>query len=257
MHDFCILIYTKYRYRDKCKLNKKGDWEIMFNLRLLSIILGLAFLHTSHAATFTYSGTLEHIFVDDGTGSYTGAKIGDTFSGHYTTEDSVNDVTPILPCLNDACEYASPGPSTTASISNGAVTKAGTDTLVIIWDQYDLEVDDAAFINVLPGISWAVGTPLDGWLGDAVLDDGSQIEIGFISLDTSLYSSRDYQALPPDLNNTDLAFFTIEEFDSFGNTTFLGFGRLDTVQVIPIPAAVWLFGTGLIGLIGIARRKKA
>ena len=30
----------------------------------------------------------------------------------------------------------------------------------------------------------------------------------------------------------------------------------DTV-VIPIPAAVWLFGSGLLGLIGIARRKKA
>ena len=27
--------------------------------------------------------------------------------------------------------------------------------------------------------------------------------------------------------------------------------------VVPIPAAVWLFGSGLIGLIGVARRKKA
>jgi len=29
------------------------------------------------------------------------------------------------------------------------------------------------------------------------------------------------------------------------------------VQPVPVPAAVWLFGSGLIGLIGIARRKKA
>ena len=28
-------------------------------------------------------------------------------------------------------------------------------------------------------------------------------------------------------------------------------------SVVPIPAAIWLFGSGLIGLIGIARRKKA
>ena len=27
--------------------------------------------------------------------------------------------------------------------------------------------------------------------------------------------------------------------------------------VVPVPAAVWLFGSGLLGLIGIARRKKA
>jgi hypothetical protein len=30
-----------------------------------------------------------------------------------------------------------------------------------------------------------------------------------------------------------------------------------TLNVIPVPAAVWLFGSGLLGLIGIARRKKA
>ena len=27
--------------------------------------------------------------------------------------------------------------------------------------------------------------------------------------------------------------------------------------VVPIPAAVWLFGSGLLGLVGVARRKKA
>ena len=30
-----------------------------------------------------------------------------------------------------------------------------------------------------------------------------------------------------------------------------------SVNAVPIPAAVWLFGSGLIGLIGVARRKKA
>ena len=29
------------------------------------------------------------------------------------------------------------------------------------------------------------------------------------------------------------------------------------ISAIPVPAAVWLFGSGLVGLIGIARRKKA
>ena len=29
------------------------------------------------------------------------------------------------------------------------------------------------------------------------------------------------------------------------------------VSAIPVPAAVWLFGSGLIGLVGLARRKKA
>jgi hypothetical protein len=29
------------------------------------------------------------------------------------------------------------------------------------------------------------------------------------------------------------------------------------ISQVPIPAAVWLFGSGLLGLIGIARRKKS
>jgi hypothetical protein len=34
-------------------------------------------------------------------------------------------------------------------------------------------------------------------------------------------------------------------------------GDSDWVGAVPVPAAVWLFGSGLIGLVGIARRKKA
>ena len=41
--------------------------------------------------------------------------------------------------------------------------------------------------------------------------------------------------------------------------TLQSIGGVDnwSVTVVPIPAAVWLFGSGLIGLIGIARRKKS
>jgi hypothetical protein len=33
--------------------------------------------------------------------------------------------------------------------------------------------------------------------------------------------------------------------------------RFERLSAIPIPAAVWLFGSGLLGLVGMARRKKA
>lgn len=32
---------------------------------------------------------------------------------------------------------------------------------------------------------------------------------------------------------------------------------IDGATVVPVPAAVWLFGSGLLGLIGVARKKKA
>jgi hypothetical protein len=41
---------------------------------------------------------------------------------------------------------------------------------------------------------------------------------------------------------------------TIGGETFIAYEELATV---PVPAAVWLFGSGLLGLIGIAKRKKA
>ena len=32
---------------------------------------------------------------------------------------------------------------------------------------------------------------------------------------------------------------------------------IDNISAVPVPAAVWLFGSGLLGLVGVARRKKA
>ncbi len=47
--------------------------------------------------------------------------------------------------------------------------------------------------------------------------------------------------------------FTIPE--GGGTPTLLPFAHVD-VAAVPVPAAAWLFGSGLLGLIGIARRKK-
>ncbi len=41
----------------------------------------------------------------------------------------------------------------------------------------------------------------------------------------------------------------------FNNAAFSGLA--DTGTVVPVPAAVWLFGSGLLGLIGFARRRSA
>lgn len=44
-------------------------------------------------------------------------------------------------------------------------------------------------------------------------------------------------------------------FDSNGSDGLLGTWDTGTFSPVPVPAAVWLFGSGLIGLAGVARRK--
>ena len=43
--------------------------------------------------------------------------------------------------------------------------------------------------------------------------------------------------------------------DLFGSVTYTI--QVESLAAVPVPAAVWLFGSGLLGLVGMARRKKA
>jgi hypothetical protein len=76
-----------------------------------------------------------------------------------------------------------------------------------------------------------------------------------------------FQAAGPDTkSNTLLGLLGIPldtQFDFFGfsiesaNGSVVSTDIINTATAVPVPAAVWLFGSGLLGMVGIARRKKA
>jgi len=45
-------------------------------------------------------------------------------------------------------------------------------------------------------------------------------------------------------------------YDGVGGNYNSALSLVGTTAVVPVPAAVWLFGSGLLGLVGVARRKK-
>ncbi|MCG6937113.1 MAG: VPLPA-CTERM sorting domain-containing protein [Gammaproteobacteria bacterium] len=73
-----------------------------------------------------------------------------------------------------------------------------------------------------------------------------------LSFDTTAGSPTvsDFGAITPNLKTATFTYTTTNPgFKS--NATEITF----TQTVVPVPAAVWLFGTGLLGLVGVARRK--
>ena len=64
------------------------------------------------------------------------------------------------------------------------------------------------------------------------------------------FGSLNYAALP----DPSLSWHIDYLVDAIGSTDIV---RLSVVSAVPVPAAVWLFGSGLIGLLGLARRKRS
>jgi hypothetical protein len=66
--------------------------------------------------------------------------------------------------------------------------------------------------------------------------------------------------LGPDVSNGLTLQFNAATGAAGGSTSFLEIDNVSVtadVSAVPVPAAVWLFGSGLLGLVGVARRKKA
>ena len=58
-----------------------------------------------------------------------------------------------------------------------------------------------------------------------------------------------------DAGGTTTLFYFDETVDAFATYRHASTGTLVGVSAVPIPAAGWLFGSGLVGLIGVARKK--
>lgn len=98
----------------------------------------------------------------------------------------------------------------------------------------------------------AYWTDLGGGIYTGDLDSGAshylvKIGEGNVSYDTFLYENLDYLSLA----SINLGF--LESFSGFTGNNF-DIYRISHVSAVPVPAAFWLFGTALVGLIGFSRR---
>jgi hypothetical protein len=145
---------------------------------------------------------------------------------------------------------------------HGNVIDGGAGCEVVdetVWDdscwQYDGWIVESAEGETLVG--------LGGWI-DATTNDA---KVTFLLDGVNVNTNRDGVFIDGLLGWTfvgvidETGFSTVEILELQGKDSnqhhIWGDSFTVATSVVPVPAAVWLFGSGLLGLVGIARRKKA
>jgi len=124
------------------------------------------------------------------------------------------------------------------SNNSNSVSINGTSHTLLPTDYLDVN-SSGGTLQVANGVAWNGGT-LDNVKLTVALIDLSNFGVADNALSNSLSVSLDMT----DPNPNQISSLSLV-------------GGINTTSVVPVPAAVWLFGSGLIGLAGISARKRA
>jgi len=225
--------------------------------------LSLGFVPAATAAS-TYDATAEFAFTLTNVTDLTGTQVasgweviafgsGDVFlsdSGVATADGTISVIDPAFSLsIGDGITQTS---TSSGTASNGT---ALTDALT------DLEISFENLLDQALRFSFDYDVNADAMTtGDAealalvdMLDD-----LGFVDILASADALSGPLAL--DQSSSTIAFHGSVDFILQGGEFNLISGFVDSsgsASAVPVPASVWLFGSGLLGLVGIARRKRA
>lgn len=205
---------------------------------LLALVLGISFFAESALATvIQFSGPLRIIELNDA-GIYSSATLGTVFTGN----------------IDDVTYFGSISDGTTATAFTCCIAAGPLE----IQNDVVLDSGQVDFLNTVAGeMLFSVGNTVDivDIEGDerTTLPEG-RIEVGIsLVVDGSVFPNSDpaNYSFPLTLDNLQLGLYFINEENSIGEEIYSAIGK---IEVIPLPASVWLFGSAL-GLMGWLRRK--
>lgn len=235
-----------------------------------TLTLGMVCLPAaSYAATTQFDFTAVigggNVPADNVTGTFISEGIanGDTITGSFiydTNTDLATGPDTDVPPGGNRGQYHFVGSPYGAMISIDSGYTYTSESEVIVEVQNDFVLDAATNNEINGHIPQGTYDVLSvfAFLPNAGATGTSDIEWGInIIGDSSWFSGN---AVIPDLPAIYDVYLQADEYDSSNNvlgsvkTTFDD--STSSVSAVPVPAAVWLFGSGLLGLVGVARRKK-
>lgn len=144
-----------------------------------------------------------------------------------------------------------------ASAANAATVFIPTDGNINFADQtgnFDLAIFDS-----LTNLQSNPASRLDVSLGDKVGHDNPVTQLTNITAGSSPFNVTDGNFIIGGYDGSNwVGGIGTQYGDTVYKLTFNGItgGALVVdIQVVPIPSAIWLFGAGLLGLVGVARRR--
>jgi hypothetical protein len=230
----------------------------------------ICFPTASHATTMQFDFTTVIgggiVSADNVTGTFISEGIanGDTITGSFIYDTNTSLATgpdTDVPPGGNRGQYHFVGSPYGATISLDSGYTYTAESEVIVEVQNDFVLDATTFNEINGHIPQGTYDVLSifAFLPNAGASGNSDVEWGInIVSDTSWFSGN---TVIPDLPSTYNVYLQADEYDSVNNVLGSVKTSFDdstsSVSAVPVPAAAWLFGSGLIGLIGVARHKKA
>ena len=225
--------------------------------------LGLA--STADAAVILYANDFENPTGFSGAGAYTDVsqqQITDLYGPEFTQNLTVETINLTGGLYTDSL-------GTGGDYALGMLESLNDDRLYLSFDvtgydylnvqldfsSIDLQGFGAPFVTAAPTLKLDL---LDGSNLATVLSSSQTTGASPVSPFVYNWTNEIFALNTSGISNVTLEFDLIAGgYASFDNLVIAASNVAGDVSAVPIPAAVWLFGSGLIGLIGIARRKKA
>jgi len=213
---------------------------------------------STYDATASFSLTLSDVTDMAGatvTSGWIVEAFGDDFGGIDTFESgdaSASGTTSVIdPAVSlNILDWITQTSTASGTATNGdSWTDALTD-LEIFVENFSGQALTFSFDYDITAIATATGDEAQANATVDMLDD-----LGFV--DILAIAAADAMFGPASADDSQMGSFAFTLLDGEFNVISGVVDSFGSASAVPVPAAVWLFGSGLLGLVGIARRKQA